>query len=162
MNSNDAKSLASSEVSGSALSSNSESSTSSFDSNNSHGSFGRFYVNKPPQRRHRRRTKATSLLRKRPAEKNEEARRYQCTFRTDKFRTKHDWTRHERTLHPSLEKFTCSPYGPTYNDPSTGMKKCAFCDESNPSERHAELHRVSVCQQKPAAFRNFYRKDHLI
>jgi hypothetical protein len=32
-------------------------------------------------------------------------RRYQCTFCTDAFKTKHDWQRHETTMHLSLEQW---------------------------------------------------------
>lgn len=34
-----------------------------------------------------------------------EHRRYQCTFCTDTFKTKHDWQRHERALHLSLDQW---------------------------------------------------------
>lgn len=34
-----------------------------------------------------------------------DARRYQCTFCTDTFKTKYDWRRHEITLHLSLEQW---------------------------------------------------------
>jgi hypothetical protein len=32
-------------------------------------------------------------------------RRYQCTFCTDAFKTKHDWQRHETTMHLTLEQW---------------------------------------------------------
>lgn len=32
-------------------------------------------------------------------------RRYQCTFCTDTFKTKHDWQRHETSMHLSLEQW---------------------------------------------------------
>lgn len=156
----DAKSLVSSEASGSALSSSSGLSAFSFDSRDSHGSFGRFYLNDTPRRR-RRRTKAVSIL-SRPQSKTSRKRPYQCTFCTDAFRTKYDWTRHEKTLHLSLEKFTCTPLGATYNDPLNGIDRCAFCDEPHPSDDHVESHRFGICQQKPIVFRTFYRKDHLL
>ncbi|EFW23106.1 conserved hypothetical protein [Coccidioides posadasii str. Silveira] len=57
---NDARSLVSSKASGSAVSSSSRSSAYSFDSNHSHGSFGRFYLEKVSRRRHRRKTKPAS------------------------------------------------------------------------------------------------------
>lgn len=162
LNGNDARSQVSSKASGSALSNSSGSSAYSFGSNHSHGSFGRFYLNEPPRRRHRRRTKTASMLPKPPKKTIGGQRPYQCTFCTDTFRTKHDWTRHEKTLHLSLESFTCSPSGSTYNDPSDRTERCAFCDNPHPSESHVESHRFSICQQKPAAFRTFYRKDHLV
>ncbi|KAH8432482.1 uncharacterized protein LDX57_010119 [Aspergillus melleus] len=157
----DARSLVPSQASGSVLSSSSESSAHSFGSNRSHGSFNRFYLNEPPRRRHRRPAKSTSTGGKPPKRSVETKRPFQCTFCTDTFLTKHDWTRHEKTLHLSLEKFTCSPFGSTYRDQPNGDERCAYCDEPCPSRDHIEAHRVNVCQQKPVAFRTFYRKDHL-
>ncbi|KMP03165.1 hypothetical protein CISG_07670 [Coccidioides immitis RMSCC 3703] len=159
---NDARSLVSSKASGSAVSSSSRSSAYSFDSNHSHGSFGRFYLEKVPRRRHRRQTRPASTLPTPSTKRSVGKRPYQCTFCTDTFRTKHDWTRHENTLHLSLETFTCAPFGSTYNDPSGGTRMCTFCDCPQPSESHIESHRFSLCQQKPVALRTFYRKDHLV
>jgi hypothetical protein len=87
---------------------------------------------------------------------------YQCTFCTDRFKHKHDWSRHEKTLHLSLEKWTCTPFGPVFVDPETGRPKCAFCGITEPSDDHAEFHRWSECREKPLATRTFYRNDHLI
>lgn len=33
------------------------------------------------------------------------SRPYQCTFCTDRFKTKYDWQRHEKTFHLSLERW---------------------------------------------------------
>lgn len=152
---NDAQSVVSSGESGSRLSSSSGSSACSFTSNHSGGSFSRFYLNEPRRRRRRRRSKSfqTVATHRRP---------FQCTFCTDTFRTKHDWTRHEKTLHLSLEKFTCAPFGPIYSNTVDGNDQCVFCDEPGPSESHIEAHRFSTCQQRPSGFRTFYRKDHLV
>lgn len=149
-----AQSVVSSGASESRVSSSSGSSACSFSSNNSGGSFSCFYLNKPSRRRRRRRSKSfrSAIAHKRP---------FQCTFCTDTFRTKHDWTRHEKTLHLSLEKFTCAPFGSVYNNPD-GTNRCVFCDEPGPTESHIETHRFSACQQKPSGFRTFYRKDHLV
>lgn len=154
---NDAQSVVSSGESGSHLSSSSGSSAYSFNSTHSGGSFSCFYLNEPRRRRrrHRRRSKSFQSV-------ATHRRPFQCTFCTDTFRTKHDWTRHEKTLHLSLEKFTCAPFGSVYNNPMDGINRCVFCDEPSPSESHIEGHRFSACQQRPSGFRTFYRKDHLV
>lgn len=150
-----ARSVVSSGASESLVSSSSGSSAGSFSSNHSGGSFSCFYLNKPSRRRRRRRSKS---FRSAATQK----RAFQCTFCTDTFRTKHDWARHEKTLHLSLEKFTCAPFGSVYNNPVDGTSRCVFCDEPGPTECHIESHRFSACQQKPSGFRTFYRKDHLV
>lgn len=157
----DARSQASSDASASALSSTSGSSAHSLGSNHSQGSFGCFYLNDSARRRRRRRTKTTHTS-KRPAKSTARKRPYQCTFCTDTFCAKYDWTRHEKTLHLSLEKFICAPFGQTYNDQLNGTERCAFCDEASPPERHIDSHRVTICRQKPITLRTFYRKDHLL
>jgi hypothetical protein len=53
------------------------------------------------QRRRRRKKVAPYKTRR----ANPEKRRYQCTFCTDVFKTKHDWQRHERSLHLSLDEW---------------------------------------------------------
>jgi hypothetical protein len=145
--------------------SGSVSSAYSFASNRSAGSFGRFYLTEPARRRRRRRASSPQILPKNKRRTREskatENRRYQCTFCTDTFHTKHDWTRHEKTLHLSLEKFTCSPTGPVYQA-ADGTDRCSFCDEVNPSEAHITSHRASICLQNPITLRTFYRKDHLL
>lgn len=154
--------LESSDASGSGLSSSSGSSAYSFGSNHFGGSFGCFYLDKPPRRQRRRRTRTAAIRPKTSTTTEKRKRPFQCTFCTDTFRTKYDWTRHEKTLHLSLEKFTCAPFGPVYRDSVDGTNRCVFCDEACPSESHTETHRSSTCQQKPLSFRTFYRKDHLV
>ncbi|KAL4993294.1 hypothetical protein BDV10DRAFT_199827 [Aspergillus recurvatus] len=154
----DARSAASSNASGSAVSNNSVSSTHSIGSHSSAGSFHRFYSAEAPRRRRRR--KRPTVFPKRAAQ-TQEQRPFQCTFCTDTFRSKYDWTRHEKTLHLSLESYTCCPSGPTYADPA-GSERCCFCDYLHPSDIHIESHSYSRCQEKPVVLRTFYRKDHLI
>ncbi|OJJ46446.1 hypothetical protein ASPZODRAFT_40785, partial [Penicilliopsis zonata CBS 506.65] len=89
-------------------------------------------------------------------------RPYQCTFCTDVFKSKHDWVRHEKSLHLSLESWTCAPFGPTYTDASSSLSRCVFCNSEHPSEAHLRNHRFWECQEKPCALRTFYRKDHLV
>ncbi|KAL0934386.1 homeobox and c2h2 transcription [Colletotrichum truncatum] len=94
-------------------------------------------------------------------EDDKEKRIYQCTFCTDTFKSRYDWTRHESTLHLSLEKWTCVPSGPRYCDPSEELIRCAFCGDQNPSDQHIQEHSYEDCATKPLHARVFYRKDHL-
>ncbi|KAJ5677132.1 uncharacterized protein N7477_002765 [Penicillium maclennaniae] len=151
-------SVAASDSTRSTASSSSASSAHSFGSDQS-GSFGRFYVGGSIRHRRRRSRKASPVPRGRSDQKTQ--RPYQCTFCTDTFKSKYDWTRHEKTLHLPLESWACAPFGPTYEDGSTGAIRCAFCDVNNPSEGHIEEHNYKGCQDKPSALRTFYRKDHL-
>lgn len=69
------------------------------------------------------------------ASSGERARRqFQCTFCTDTFKNRYDWTRHEGTLHLVLASWTCLPSGPTYNRPGESAWRCALCDFVNPSK----------------------------
>ncbi|KAF6824814.1 homeobox and c2h2 transcription factor [Colletotrichum musicola] len=85
---------------------------------------------------------------------------YQCTFCTETFKTKHNWQRHEKSMHLSLERWECSPSGPTIPDAS-GRPVCVFCGEGNPDADHMEGHDYSVCKTRDPEDRTFYRKDHL-
>ncbi|KZL79151.1 c2h2 type zinc finger domain-containing protein [Colletotrichum incanum] len=98
--------------------------------------------------RKRRRPKRTSLANPR--------NQYQCTFCTETFRTKHDWQRHEKSLHMPLERWVCSPNGPRDLNPETSETCCVFCGEVEPSQAHIDSHNPSACQE-----RTFNRKDHL-
>ncbi|KAK2044464.1 hypothetical protein LZ31DRAFT_565860 [Colletotrichum somersetense] len=125
----------------------------------SHGSFGSFGSFNRGRRRRRRRAggkpveEKTSLA---PASKT-----YQCTFCTETFRTKHDWQRHEKSLHLSLERWVCSPDGPAAVNPETNQLCCVFCGEANPDQAHAESHNHYQCKERSLEERTFYRKDHL-
>lgn len=151
----------SSVASGSTRSSESSSSASSahsFASSHS-GSFGRFHAGTSTGRRRRQRKEATVTNTR--TGKQPSIRPYQCTFCTDTFKSKHDWVRHEKSLHLSLESWTCAPFGPTYNHGSS-PPRCVFCNIENPSEAHTRDHRFWECQEKPLSLRTFYRKDHLL
>ncbi|KAL7902913.1 hypothetical protein HDV63DRAFT_107801 [Trichoderma sp. SZMC 28014] len=89
------------------------------------------------------------------------SRIYQCTFCTDAFKTRYDWTRHEATLHLALEQWTCLPSGPKRWDLGDASPKCSLCDERDPSDAHLRSHRISDCIAKPTSLRSFLRKDHL-
>ncbi|KIX07120.1 uncharacterized protein Z518_05097 [Rhinocladiella mackenziei CBS 650.93] len=86
------------------------------------------------------------------------ARRFQCTFCTDTFKSKYDWTRHESTLHLLLEKWVCCAQGPISFDQ---FPRCAFCESPNPTTSHLQSHNYDECAAKPPALRIFGRKDHL-
>jgi hypothetical protein len=86
---------------------------------------------------------------------------FQCTFCTETFRTKHDWQRHEKSLHLSLERWICSPDGPRAVNPQNGLTSCVFCGVANPDEEHIESHNFSGCTERTEEERTFYRKDHL-
>lgn len=155
----------SSTASGSTRSSESSSSASSvhsFASSHS-GSFGRFHSGATTERRRRRHWRIepkTPTTNRRTGEQSS-IRPYQCTFCTDTFKSKHDWVRHEKSLHLSLESWTCAPFGPTFNDGASPLR-CVFCNMENPSETHTRDHRFWECQEKPLSLRTFYRKDHML
>jgi hypothetical protein len=86
---------------------------------------------------------------------------YQCTFCTETFKTKHDWQRHEKSLHLSLERWICSPDGPIQFCAEWNCLACVFCGLKNPTPEHAEQHNDFVCAEKSEQEKTFYRKDHL-
>ena len=111
-------------------------------------------------RRRRRRHKRKAVT-PQVAKSGANNRPYQCTFCTDSFKTKFDWTRHEKTLHLSLETWTCARFGPIESDPNHNMAVCAFCGIENRGAEHSGSHDYENCKDKPVAARTFYRKDHL-
>ncbi|KAF2758415.1 hypothetical protein EJ05DRAFT_475731 [Pseudovirgaria hyperparasitica] len=147
-----------SKLSASALSSQSfesfDSARWSHGSRRSWGSFGSFGN---PNKDRRRRRRATAKLQM-PA--TIQSRIYQCTFCTDRFKSKYDWSRHEKSLHLSLEKWICAPLGHTITN-MAGEKRCAYCDYLNPTPDHIESHNHQTCAEKGIEARTFYRKDHL-
>ena len=86
---------------------------------------------------------------------------FQCTFCTETFRAKHDWQRHENSLHLPLERWVCSPDGPRSRNPDTGAMCCVFCGQVDPDDKHVESHKFSACRNRPLLERTFNRKDHL-
>ncbi|KAF3074657.1 hypothetical protein CFAM422_003130 [Trichoderma lentiforme] len=87
---------------------------------------------------------------------------YQCTFCTDTFKSRYDWTRHEATLHLALERWSCLPAGPKRWDLGAAAPKCSLCDSFDTTDAHLESHHISDCIMKPQALRTFHRKDHLL
>ncbi|OIW22976.1 hypothetical protein CONLIGDRAFT_586329, partial [Coniochaeta ligniaria NRRL 30616] len=126
------------------------------------GSRSTFLAN---NKRRRRKQDAISKTRRvpvdGPAQGGSDRRVYQCTFCTDTFKSRYDWTRHEGALHLTLEQWTCMPFGPRYHDAGQVYPRCSLCDKPDPSNAHVESHRVSGCSAKPLSARVFQRKDHL-
>lgn len=92
-------------------------------------------------------------------------RRFQCTFCTDRFKTKFDWARHERTLHLNLETWTCP--GTSANEIQhliSSNPTCVFCDCADKSAEHYSTHKPTACAPvfgELGARRVFSRKDHM-
>ncbi|KAH0566471.1 hypothetical protein GP486_000141 [Trichoglossum hirsutum] len=122
-------------------------------SHQSRRSFGSFPMADNKVRRRRRRP-ATS-------QKSDSGtpRIFQCTFCTDSFRTKHDWQRHEKSLHLPLESWTCAKYGAVIVTPTS--IRCAYCNLENLKSGHLETHNFQQCMERSIQERTFYRKDHL-
>lgn len=125
-------------------------------SRGSYGSFSSSLAGKKDRRRRRRNVTAPV----RPSV-DDKRRIFQCTFCTDTFKSKYDWTRHEKSLHLSLEKWICAPIGLLLVDKENGTKTCVYCNEQNVSAEHGEIHNHSACEEKGFDARTFYRKDHL-
>jgi len=126
----------------------------------SRGSFGSFSsFGRNSRRRRRRRNAPKGVSEKAPLAAP--LRTYQCTFCTETFKTKHDWQRHEKSLHLSLERWVCCNKGPKAVKPDIKIMACVFCGEPEPTDEHIETHNYSTCQEKPVEGRTFYRKDHL-
>ncbi|KAJ5454077.1 uncharacterized protein N7458_005033 [Penicillium daleae] len=86
-----------------------------------------------------------------------------CTFCCDRFRSKYDWVRHEKSLHLNLETWYCAPLGPSVFLETTGQEHCAYCNVPNPSRKHLiDEHNYQECQNLSNASRVFRRKDHLV
>ncbi|KAK4193892.1 pah6 homeobox protein encoded by the pah6 protein [Podospora australis] len=137
-------------------STNSFASAYSFGSRRSFGSDGSM-----PRGRRRRRRKAAAAPAAASIPLRQPLKTFQCTFCTETFRTKHDWQRHEKSLHLSLERWVCSPEGAVAFSPESNQMSCVFCGLANPDAAHIESHDHSACQERTLADRTFYRKDHL-
>ena len=107
-------------------------------------------------RRRRRRTPITPLNQ---PQKYRGARIFQCTFCTETFSAKYDWTRHEKSLHLALVRWVCAPGGGVIEE--AGIRRCVFCSAEDPDIAHLETHQYSSCEEKTPQERTFYRKDHL-
>ncbi|PYH81099.1 hypothetical protein BO82DRAFT_284811 [Aspergillus uvarum CBS 121591] len=85
---------------------------------------------------------------------------YQCTFCPRSFKKKHDWCRHESSMHLCLESWFCTVDTTTPVD--LEPVECEFCETPRPSPAHLESHEFDVCADRPPSERTFARKDHLI
>lgn len=88
-------------------------------------------------------------------------RRFQCTFCCDSFRSKHDWVRHEKSLHLNTEEWLCAPYGGVVLSATTSRLHCAFCNMLDPSQAHLESHHSNTCRTQSGEPARFRRRDHL-
>lgn len=127
-------------------------------SHKSRGSFGSFGSFGRGTRRRRRRQAPKEV---KVPNTSGPTRTYQCTFCTETFKTKHDWQRHEKSLHLSLERWVCCPDGPSQFCSDYDHNRCVFCGLPNPPSDHAEIHNYSSCADRSLLERTFYRKDHL-
>jgi hypothetical protein len=128
-------------------------------SRGSFGSFGSLNINYGNRGRRRRRRQAPNPGK--VPNMNGPIRTFQCTFCTETFKTKHDWQRHEKSLHLSLERWICCPDGPTQFCVEYDHNRCVFCGLANPPDGHGEIHNYSSCADRSLEERTFYRKDHL-
>ncbi|PWY83336.1 homeobox and C2H2 transcription factor [Aspergillus heteromorphus CBS 117.55] len=103
--------------------------------------------------------RASQPPRRRPRRRSVTGHPYQCTFCADSFKKKHDWSRHEKSVHLSLESWICNI------DPSpldSADSPCDFCSACPAPRAHMDTHEFDVCADRPQPERSFRRKDHLI
>ncbi|KAL4935093.1 hypothetical protein BDV06DRAFT_217675 [Aspergillus oleicola] len=86
---------------------------------------------------------------------------YQCTFCMRSFKKKHDWSRHEKSVHLPLDVWICTPnLAELVQDPSIPISECRFCENKSTPE-HWESHDFRECATKSLPERSFSRKDYL-
>ncbi|KEQ60484.1 uncharacterized protein M437DRAFT_68030 [Aureobasidium melanogenum CBS 110374] len=90
-----------------------------------------------------------------------QGKKFQCTFCTDTFSTKYDWTRHETSCHIPLKRYICCPFSAVQQCASTGNQICAYCGLTSPTSEHIASHNHDYCQSREPNARIFLRKDHL-
>lgn len=105
--------------------------------------------------------RAGKLTRRRP-KAVDKPRIFCCTFCCDKFKSKYDWARHEKSLHLNTEAWYCAPHGTTVFSSMTGRHHCAFCNILDPNQEHLESHNSHACRDDEGNSRSFRRKDHLV
>ena len=103
--------------------------------------------------------KTQSSGRKNKPTTKDKNRLFCCTFCCDRFKSKYDWTRHEKSLHLNLENWRCAPFGGAVILPSTGRTHCAYCNMLDPTAEHLDQHQHGACEGQNRTFR---RKDHLV
>ncbi|KAL2823309.1 hypothetical protein BDW59DRAFT_163469 [Aspergillus cavernicola] len=87
--------------------------------------------------------------------------RYQCTFCMQTFKKKHDWSRHEKSVHLSLDVWICTPNLSELEPAHTRSLACRCCDHQSLDQEHWESHDFRECATKPLSERSFSRKDYL-
>lgn len=93
---------------------------------------------------------------------NSEENQYQCTFCTQSFKKRHDWTRHEKSVHLQLDSWVCTPNLIELEQRwGAQLVDCSFCDAPFPAANHWEDHEFHICAAKPVSERSFSRKDYL-
>ncbi|KAJ5033640.1 uncharacterized protein L3040_008752 [Drepanopeziza brunnea f. sp. 'multigermtubi'] len=138
-----------------------ETSLSASDSSNSawsHSSWASHRSFTSPSRPKRRRQQKQNMLEK---AENKFSLTFHCTFCPVSFKKRHDWQRHEKSIHLSLEHWICCSGDGTIPIPHTTAKQCIFCSASDPTEGHLISHEFNTCSDRPVAERTFKRKDHL-
>ncbi|CRG88408.1 hypothetical protein PISL3812_05438 [Talaromyces islandicus] len=88
---------------------------------------------------------------------------YQCTFCRYSSKKRHDWARHERSVHVSLESWLCTPDLDAVREAMYNLSAptCVLCGDTNPSPTHFDdVHDFAICADRPVAERTFGRKDH--
>lgn len=88
-------------------------------------------------------------------------RPFHCTFCTDSFKTKYDWSRHEKSRHFNLEYWVCTPRGGIEICALSGQRSCAYCNMPEPSQAHLQSHNDGLCKINGQS-KFFNRRDHLI
>ncbi|KAL4977197.1 hypothetical protein BDW66DRAFT_133035 [Aspergillus desertorum] len=86
---------------------------------------------------------------------------YQCTFCLQSFKKKHDWSRHEKSVHLPLDVWICTPNLSELEYTDIPFAECRFCDQQFPTPEHWESHDFRGCATKPLTDRSFSRKDYL-
>jgi hypothetical protein len=86
---------------------------------------------------------------------------YQCTFCKASFKTKFDWSRHEKSVHLSLDSWVCQSQQQTAWRMGRLLPQCTFCGIESPTREHLASHDFESCAERPLGERVFARKDHL-
>ena len=124
----------------------------------SSGDHGPIEKKRNDQSQTRVRKMQSSRRKNKPTTKDKD-RPFCCTFCCDRFKSKYDWTRHEKSLHLRLENWRCAPFGGAVILPSTGRTHCAYCNMLDPTAEHLDQHQHGACEGQNRMFR---RKDHLV
>lgn len=106
--------------------------------------------------------KSPSTKRQRGRQLSEAECQYECTFCTSSFRKRHDWARHEKSVHLQLDSWICTlDVDHLHRQYITSVANCYFCDAPYPTPAHWDEHEFHVCAGKPVVERSFSRKDYL-